>query len=76
MALEKAAMFAERLEVVRDPPGFVIMVEPRVRRVAVGASIVVYTVRLLVTTEFDAVTLNELTLGTVIESEKSRSDPR
>jgi hypothetical protein len=76
MELEKAATLAERLDIVRDPAGFVIIVEPRVKDVAVGALIVVYTVRLLVTTEFEAFTLRVLMLGTVIESEKRRSFPR
>jgi hypothetical protein len=39
--LEKVAVFAIRLERVRDPAGFVITVEPRRNEVRVGASIVV-----------------------------------
>ena len=72
-AFEKLAVFAAIVEIVKDPKGFVMAVELRRREVSSWAWMVVYTVRLLVVTAFEAVRLTVLILGTVIGAEKRRS---
>lgn len=76
IVLENVAVFATILEMVNDPAGFVMVAEPSVNVCACVALIALWTVRLLVVMEFDAVRLSVLIPGRVIASEKRRSAPR
>jgi len=74
-AFEKVAVFANTLDMVKLPLGFVIAAELRRKRDALFAVIVLYTVRLLVCIPFDAVRFKVLIPGAVNVSEKRRSAP-
>jgi hypothetical protein len=74
--LEKFALPPVILEIVSDPCGFRMAVELNTIEDRRVASIVLYTIRLLVVTAFDAVIFCVLTPGTAIPSEKRRLLPR
>jgi hypothetical protein len=70
------AVLVAKLETVIEPPGFVIMVEPSVRKRVVSAEMEPVTVSVLVCRLLEAVRMAELIDGTVMGSEKRRSKAR
>ena len=74
--MENVAVLATILDIVNGPPGLVIIVLPSDMKDTSGPWIVLDTVRLLVVMPLEAVIFCVFIPGSVMASEKRRSEPR